>query len=251
LKIFATGTSGVIGSRLMGVIPVYLDLSKTNDYSGLLLDSNSTLIHLAGIVGESKVQANKELARKVNVDGTVELARTILSKSNSRLIFVSSSHVYLHSSSPLKEDDEVGPFSLYGQLKLEAENLLKEVFADEPSRLCIARVFSVLDSGMPEGSLGWAIENLSVRAPLYNCDDERDFQTPKEIAEVLIRLAKSAVASGVINICSGESKSVRNACIELRERLGLPTDSDLLKDGYSKVPRIVGDRTKLNKFLLR
>jgi nucleoside-diphosphate-sugar epimerase len=249
MKVYATGTSGLIGSRLKRCIPVQLDLLNRHSFRKVKLEPKSTLIHLAGIVGENKVKANESLARSINVEGTQYLARFIKDFTSCRMLFVSSSHVYAPSSKFLKESDEVKPFSLYGQHKWEGEQACIKIFSDEPERLQIARVFSVLDIGMPIGTLGWAIENLSEERPLKNCDDERDFLTPGDVATLLYELTQRHSKFQIVNVCSGTSKSVGRACVDLREKAGKDTAKHLLHSGNSKNPKIIGDRSRLNAIL--
>ena len=243
-EIYATGSSGLIGSKLVGVNPIRLDLLDSRTFNSLEL-RKSTVVHLAGIVGEETVKSDFDLAYKVNVSGTIEFARFILEKTDSRFLFVSSSHVYKASNMPHKESDEISPLNVYAGLKWEAERALRLLYRTEPKRLCIARVFSVLGPGMPIGTLGWAIENLSQDSPLNNCDDERDFLAPKEIAGYLTHLAKTDFKFPVVNICSGKSSKVGDACIKLRTSLGLQTPLELLIRGNSKIPWILGDNSRL------
>jgi nucleoside-diphosphate-sugar epimerase len=249
MKVYATGTSGMIGSRLKQCLPLRLDLLNLDSFRDVKLEPKSTLIHLAGIVGENKVKANESLARLINVEGTLQLARFIKDYTSCRMLFVSSSHVYAPSSMALKENDEVKPFSLYGQHKWEGEQACIRIFSDEPERLQIARVFSVLDIGMPVGTLGWAIENLSEERPLKNCDDERDFLTPGDVATLLYELTQRHSKFQIVNVCSGTFKSVGRACVDLRERVGKDTAKQLLHPGNSNNPKIIGDRSRLNRIL--
>lgn len=244
MKIFATGTTGLIGSSLNDIFPLKIDLLDAKTF-GNFQYANVTVIHLAGIVGEALVRSDYEKAFEVNVRGTLEFARHVLKDENSRFLYISSSHVYQNTRSRHKELDTLKPINLYGKMKLEAELGLQQIFKNEPQRLCIARVFSVLDVGMPKGTLGWAIENLNQNSPLRNCDDVRDFLTPSEIANHLLKIAKKEFKFPVVNVCSGKGRYIRDACVELRHLKGLITPEELLIGGNSEVPYIVGDNSRL------
>ena len=249
MLIYATGTSGTIGKHLIGVIPLKIDLTRSLEFYNLDLSKAQTVLHLAGIVGESNVVQNYNRAKAINLFGTLGLAEFVMKNSEARFIFISSSHVYEPSLKMHHEDSRLKPQSLYGKLKLDAEIGVKEVFSNAPERLLIARVFSVLGPNMPEGTLGWAIDHISEEKPLKFVDDERDFMNPKEIALTLCRLSNLDSEYQIINICTGLSKSVRVACKEYRKMRGLKTPEDWLIWGNSSVPRIVGDNSRLSEVL--
>jgi hypothetical protein len=59
--------------------------------------------------------------------------------------------------------------------------VLQELFKASPEKLCIIRVFILLDRGMPEGSLGGVFSKLSREltwVEVENGDDVRDFLAP-------------------------------------------------------------------------
>jgi nucleoside-diphosphate-sugar epimerase len=248
MKILATGTSGLIGSQLKEAQPIYLELREKSTYPKILDESDSTLIHLSGIVGETKVNNNLRKAYSVNVTGTLTLAEHVRNYSNWRFIFVSSSHVYKPSHNFHRESDPLVPINNYGLMKQETESELISLFSQEPWRLCIARVFSVLGTGMPKGTLGWAIENLSVENPLRFSDDIRDFLTPLQIAQDLEMIAKLTFHFPILNICSGVKTRIRDACLSLRSGINSDTFHDLILEGNSSIPCIVGDRTRFEIF---
>ena len=70
------------------------------------------------------------------------------------------------------------PVGAYAEQKIEAEQAVVEVFKETPEKLCIVRVFSVLDWDVADFTLGRAIKNLTIPSSnfkLPNSDDVRDF----------------------------------------------------------------------------
>jgi UDP-glucose 4-epimerase len=67
--------------------------------------------------------------RRLNLDGTVRLFQTAKAQGVKRAVFLSSRAVYdgLPANEPLGEDIPLAPTSLYGQLKLKAEQALAEL----------------------------------------------------------------------------------------------------------------------------
>ncbi|MGA1706581.1 MAG: NAD-dependent epimerase/dehydratase family protein, partial [Candidatus Nanopelagicaceae bacterium] len=146
VRILATGLTGTIGRHFgpsVGDLGVRLEDPTTNFGSSL---DNCVVIHSAAAVGEALVRRDLRRSYSVNVTGAVELARAVFRSSAERFIYVSTSHVYERQPEVmfLSESDSVLPQGQYALQKLVAEELITEVFRGEPSRLTIARVFSVV-----------------------------------------------------------------------------------------------------------
>jgi nucleoside-diphosphate-sugar epimerase len=249
MAIYATGSTGYIGTQLSNsVIPIDIDLSKVSSMKRLKLKPKSTIIHLASIVGESRVREDQEYSRKVNVLGAEILAEIALSQNVSRFIYVSSSHVYAKSNNPVREGDEIAPSSLYAEQKLEAENRILRLFSNELQSLCIARVFSVLGKNMKKGTLGWSIDRAHLAKVKYGMD-QRDFLSPKQIAQVIFDLANIVSVPNIINVATGIPTSIRNATRTMR---GIQDDKELdlyCENNVSDSPYIVGDPNLLRSVL--
>ena len=251
MSIYATGTSGYVGSKLRNSTPIHIDLTHPKTFTELTIPPGSTIIHLAAIVGVHQVLKDPVLAYKVNVEGTLQFAEYIRNETDARFIYVSSSHVYRESNTKHTEASTVEPKSLYAKQKLEVEEYLKESNKNAQERLLIARVFSILGRDMPQGTLGWAIEQANLEAPIKNCDDLRDFSTAEEIGEKLEQLARTSWLTTTLNVCSGTCRKVRDAGEALRKELKLSTEEGIFLSGNSTVPQICGDNSLLVKTLSR
>lgn len=245
MKIFITGSTGTIGSKFFGVNKLFFDLLDDKTFPTFSKREAATIIHLAGVVGNSAVTKNLVKSRAINVDGTIKFAEHILNKSNFRFMFVSSSHVYRNSSDKHKEDEKLEPINEYGEQKLIVEEALNQLYSECKTRLVIARVFSILGSNMKPGTLGHAIENIAPKNPLKCADDIRDFLTPEKTAHILYTLATSNLNYNIYNVCSGVSQSVKFAAIRLLNSLKRPYDINLLQSGNSLIPVIQGDIGRL------
>lgn len=249
MNVVATGMTGVIGRHLHELaIPLKVDLENI-EQSDIVskISGTQSLIHLAGVVGEQKVTSNKEYSYSVNVNGAEELAQKYYKHSTGVFIYVSSSHVYKPSRQLLIEDSEVGPTSNYAIQKLQAEVKIKSVFKEDPERLVIVRLFSVLGDGMPDFSLGGAIRRLvdDKQSVIHNCDDVRDFLSPKVAARCILEIAQSKDVHGTFNLCSGNAQSIKEAILSrLSPTLHEEVTSRLLS-GNSVNPFIVGSNSKL------
>ena len=249
LKILATGTTGTIGKHFSGAIPLSINL--LNDFNPTelsLFNSSSVVLHAAGIVGNEAVSKNINISRKINIDGTKKLAKISQDGDISRFIYVSSSHVYAPSDSLLLESSKVHPLGPYAEQKFEAEQALVEVFKETPEKLCIVRVFSILDWDVADFTLGGAIKKLTNSNSDYkvlNSDDIRDFLTPKLIASVLIKIAHTTSLAGIINLSSMFGTTIREAAHKMLTESGFEFPSARMLPGNSTRPYIVGDNSKL------
>ncbi|MCX6445211.1 MAG: NAD(P)-dependent oxidoreductase [Actinobacteria bacterium] len=254
MKIYATGTTGTIGKHLQNrVKQLEVDLAARDfELPAEVYESGNCVLHLAGLVGPQLVEEDLEYSHQVNVVSTERLGRQFLQSSSNRLVYVSTSHVYKPSLSTIKESDPISPQNTYARQKREAEIVLSELFSQEPERLCIARVFSVLDWDVASFTLGGGIAKLCDESSSYilnNCDDVRDFLTPKTIAGALLEISKSSDLSGVINVCSSQGLTVGEAARTMLAGSKVEVPEGRMKAGSSSNPFVVGDNSKLRAAL--
>ena len=250
MNLFATGKSGTIGKHLPNSIqPLSIDLSSPASIrNNSNFDSAIGLLHLAGVVGMGEVAKDIEHAYAVNVNGAMLLAKEFYNKTKGKFYYISTSHVYAPTSQKIVEEMKTEPSSIYAQQKLDSETLISEIYANSPERLCIIRVFSVLDWDVPAFTLGGAVKKLTQGDSdfeLSNSDDQRDFLTPKSIAAAIYGIASSGEINGIVNLCSGVGTSVRDAANRMLTESGYGIPIDRIKPGNSANPCVVGDNTKL------
>lgn len=245
-KIWATGLTGTIGKHLPNQVQS-LSLDICSDYKKfrtLPVAEADIVIHLAAVVGNENVNISSDYSYAVNVEGTRKLAQLSNERGVRRFIYVSTSHVYAPSQDLLNEDSSLSPLSEYAQQKYQGEMVTNQVFSDSPERACIARVFSVLNWDVKAFTLGGTLkrilkgeENLTIR----NVDDIRDFQTPRDYAELLLQLALNREGIGVVNLCTGRGTSVRGAIRKMVNESQFKKIEKRLISGNSKTPKVVGD----------
>jgi dTDP-4-dehydrorhamnose reductase len=135
-KIFVTGAGGFLNSRMINrwksdydMIPMNRKKMNLNDYEGLRKYFDSIkphiVIHGGAMSATQECEDNPDLAYKVNVTGTVNIARAAKA-SGAKLIFFSTEQVFNGNvdDGPYREDDTALPSTVYGKTKLEAERLL-------------------------------------------------------------------------------------------------------------------------------
>ena len=161
MKILITGATGFVGQSLVkNVSKSYEVIVLIRARSSLLAsrvqqivgknifqadfpDNIDVIIHLAGrahILNEQTTDPLTEF-RKVNVEGTLQLARQALDKKVKRFIFMSSIGVNgaVTLQQPFTEDALPQPHADYAVSKLEAEHELKKLFAGSATELVIIR----------------------------------------------------------------------------------------------------------------
>ena len=249
LRILATGTTGTIGKHFFGATPLSVNLLSDFDLIVQpLFNGSSIVLHAAGIVGNEAVSKNIYTSYKVNVNATKKLAEISRDNDIARFVYVSSSQVYASSNSFLLESSKVHPLGPYAEQKFEAEQALVDIFKNTPDKLCIVRVFSVLDWGVSDFTLGGAIRkltNINSDSKVLNSNDIRDFLTPKLVANVLIKISNNASISGIVNLSSAIGTSISEAARKMLTESGFEFPSERVLPGNSDRPYMVGDNSKL------
>lgn len=114
------------------------DLDPSTNWS-VALEGISAAVHCAARVHVMTDAAANPLAefRRVNVQGTLNLARQAVVAGVRRFVFISSIKVNGESTlfgSPFRADDAPAPLDAYGMSKMEAERGLREIAAQTQGR---------------------------------------------------------------------------------------------------------------------
>jgi nucleoside-diphosphate-sugar epimerase len=254
VKIFASGKTGIIGSKLPDhVLEATFKLEDCVSDTQLIrseLESESIFIHLAGKVGKSNVEDNPDESEYVNVTATRILGDIAKENNISKFVYISSSHVYGFSQEPRSESSNLNPTSLYAEQKLRAEEELLSIFKDKPSRLLILRLFSILDIGMPEYSLPGHVEQAlskNQRVSIANSDDIRTFMRREQAARQITKLASDNRFFGIFNLSTQNPLSVRDAILKLFDKESAEKVEFI--PGNSNNPKLVADLSKLRSII--
>jgi len=118
------------------------EINGTTDWAPIL-SGVSEVIHLAAThhVFNERGDGVEERFKKVNIDGTLNLARQAISEGVHRFIYLSSIKVNGEETfeKPFTPRDKPAPLDHYGKSKLAAENGLKEIAKETCMEIVIIR----------------------------------------------------------------------------------------------------------------
>ncbi len=226
------------------------------------------VVHAASVTDVDKCELNKELAWKVNVEGTkniVQAAKTV----SSFLIYISTDYVFNGQKGNYKESEKPDPINYYGLTKLEAEELVKtegEYFVARPSVI----YGSTPAAGKVNFAL-WLIETLSKDERVRIVTDQ--WNTPtlnSNLAEMTLEVVERRL-TGTYHLCGATRLSRFDFAQQIAETFGLdknlidpvlsskftwpakrPTDSSLdtlkAKQTLQNKPLSIGEALKRLKF---
>ena len=161
-KILLTGGKGFFASRFAGYYrdryqiwaPGHREMDVTD--ASQVADSvkgfaPDIIIHTGAIAVTQYCNEHPDVAHKINVEGSVNVARAA-ADAGSRMVFLSSEQVFNGSTAggPFREEDAPVPDTVYGENKAEAERLLRSI----TDRLWIVRFTWMFD--LPAAGCGMA-----------------------------------------------------------------------------------------------
>jgi dTDP-4-dehydrorhamnose reductase len=136
------GASGLVGGALLETagrrgIPavgtyhrhaqpglLQLDIRDAASVNRFVRSVRPGVVHLAAAVGSADLcEVDTAAAAAVNVEGVRNVARAAGS-AGAHLVFFSSDYVFDGTAGPYSEDDPVAPICRYGELKVEAEQIV-------------------------------------------------------------------------------------------------------------------------------
>jgi len=166
------------------------DIIATTQWEQVLPDIN-VVIHLAARVHVMNDQAVDPLSefRKVNVDGTLNLARQAAMAGVKRFIFISSIKVNGESTAanhPFSADDIPAPADAYGISKREAEDALRLLAEETGLEVVIIRPPLVYGPGVKANFLSmmrWLHKGLPL--PLGNIDNKRSLVALDNLVDLI------------------------------------------------------------------
>lgn len=176
------------------------DIGEATDWVEALRDID-VVIHLAARVHVMKDTASDALAefRKVNVEGTLNLARQALKAGVKRFIFISSIKVNGEATlpgQPFHADDAPAPEDAYGISKREAEDGLRELCLGSMMEFVIIRPPLVYGPGVKGNFLSmmrWLDKGIPL--PLASIQNQRSLVAVENLVDLIITCIEHPAAA--------------------------------------------------------
>lgn len=188
MKVLVTGVKGQLGYdvvkelRKRGHIAIGTDIEEMDITDAKSVDkvikesAPDAVIHCAAYTAVDAAEDNIDLCRKINVDGTKNIA-SACKKLDIKMIYISTDYVFDgEGERPWEPDDERLPLNVYGQTKYEGELVVQNTL-DKYFIVRIAWVFGVngknfvktmLNLGKTRDSL--TVVNDQFGSPTYTFD---------------------------------------------------------------------------------
>ena len=252
MKLLITGASGLYGSKLAELaenrkhqvysvhsqheithgIPIRLDVVDKVKVETEIKDAKpDVVVHAATMTDVDKCEINRELAWKVNVEGTINVAQATKG-IGAFFLYISTDYVFDGEKGCYKETDLPSPISYYAYTKLKAEEKVQDIL----SEYCIARPSVIYGATPAAGKVNFAlwISNKlknKEQVPLF-IDQWNSPTLNTSLAEMTLEVLERKL-TGVYHLSGGSRISRYDFGFALAKAFGL--DDSLL------VPIHVGD----------
>jgi GDP-4-dehydro-6-deoxy-D-mannose reductase len=279
-RILVTGAAGFVGQHLLPVMradfpkaaviataaearPGFsrLDVTDPESVTGAIRDIRpDACVHLAGIAAPPEARRDPDLAWRVNLHGTLTLARAIMAEApECRLLLVSSAEVYgtsARAGRPLGETALPAPANTYAATKAAAD-LAIGAMAAEGLRAIRLRPFNHTGPGQSPTYVvaAFARQVARIEAGLQPpvmrvgaLDPRRDFLDVRDVcAAYAACLRAEALEPGLIlNLASGTARRIGDILHDLLALAGveaaIETGGALLRP--SEIPATLGDSSR-------
>jgi nucleoside-diphosphate-sugar epimerase len=212
-----------------GVHAVHVDgLTAGTDWRPALAGVE-VVVHLAARVHVMNDKADDPLVefRRVNVDGTLNLARQAAAAGVRRFVFISSIKVNGEATSPQRPfsaDDPAAPLDPYGISKMEAENGLHEIAGKSGMEVVIIRPPLVYGPGVKANfsaltravQRGWPL-------PLGRVNNRRSLVALDNLVDFIMTCSSHPLAANQVFLVSdGHDLSVAELVRGLARAAGVP-----------------------------
>jgi nucleoside-diphosphate-sugar epimerase len=213
-------------SRLQGLCPtISFDLTRTNTLPAL--SDIQVVVHAAArvhVMNEAATGALQEF-RRINVQGTMALARHAAASGVKRFIFVSSIKVNGENTQPgrpFTADDLPVPVDPYALSKYEAEEELKHLSCATGMELVIVRPPLVYGPGVKANFLSmmqWV--QRGVPLPLGAIDNKRSLVSIGNLVDLLVTCVDHPAAAGhTFLVSDGKDVSISQLLRSLAKAFG-------------------------------
>lgn len=138
MKIIVTGSNGQLGTdvaaelsakghEVIGADLPEADITNQDTISALITESKAAaVIHCAAFTNVDLAETEKEVCKKINIDGTKNIA-TACKNNGIKMLYISTDYVFSGvGEDAFETDDSKAPCNFYGETKLGGEKAVTE-----------------------------------------------------------------------------------------------------------------------------
>ena len=232
--ILVTGASGFVGCHLLrelrrrlpaaALVPAQFDITDAEAVTDAIAEAKPTVVvHLAAVAEPAQATRDPDIAWRVNLGGTINLARAIAAAvPDCTLLFVSTADAYgasFASGISIDEGAPLAPLNTYGATKAAAD-LAVGAMAAEGLRVVRLRPFNHTGPGQSERFAVPAFARQIARieagqqAPVLDVgalDTVRDFLDVRDVCTayaMAVERAATLPPRCIINLASGQGRRI-------------------------------------------
>jgi len=247
-RLFITGGSGFIGSRLIktvqdvssvtvlsrkpslsdmfdtieGITMMQGDLAEHNSMPDNMLDNIDCVVHLASYVHKEKGLEIDDNHFAITEDGTRYLISKAVQSGVKKFIYVSSVKAMGENTDTLVDEQALcQPESPYGLSKLAAEKLVLKLGRKHGIHVCVIRLPMVYGTGN-KGNLPRMIAQIDKNRfpPLPNIDNKRSMVHVDDVVQaILLAIMKTEANNKIYIATDGEFYSTYRIYLEIFKQL--------------------------------
>jgi len=261
VKLLVTGASGLLGTRICQIAtaqnyevysahsehipqfgaPIKLDITDGAALKQLFDKTKpDVIVHSAALTDVDKCEKEKDLATKINVESTSNIAQ-LCHRHNCFLVYVSTDYVFNGEKGNYKENEQTAPINNYGLTKLKGEQEVKQSKAE----YCIARTSVIYGSIPAAGKINfalWLIEKLGKREETKTVTDQWNSPTLNtNLAEMILEIVEKRI-TGTFHLAGATRLSRHEFAQNIAETFKF--DKDLLRPTSSKDIQWLAKRPK-------
>ncbi|PTB99335.1 nucleoside-diphosphate sugar epimerase [Marinobacter sp. Z-F4-2] len=251
MNILLTGATGFVGRRLLDrlsqrsaynlTVAVRSRLPGISAHSVLIGSLDSTtdwfsavenkevVIHAAARAHVMKEEVSDPLAeyRRINVEGTLNLAAQAAAAGVRRFVYISSVKVngeQTELNRPFNENDAADPHDQYGLSKNEAEEGLRRISEDQGMELVIVRPPLVYGPGV-KGNFATIVGLVAkgVPLPLGSVNNKRSLVSLDNLVDFIVTcMDHPAAANQLFFVSDGQDISTTELLLSVGQAMGKP-----------------------------
>lgn len=272
-RLLVTGASGFVGRHLVPLLrarfpqadvrtPHFDVTDAAQTQAAVQQNRPDVCVHLAAVAAIGVARQDPDLAWRVNLHGSLNLARALKAQApDAALLFVGSADAYGQSfkpGHPLDEAAPLAPMNTYGATKAAAD-LALGAMVGEGLRVIRARSFNHTGVGQTPDFVvpAFARQIARIKAGLQpavmrvgNLDSQRDFLDVRDVCQGyadLVQHADSLPAGCIVNIASGAPRRIADILTQLLDLAGVKAqvETEAARQRATDIPLALGDSSQM------